>query len=79
MINYLIIKIPKKYWLDVNLFNYETFDYDDIICIYDSPRILINDFEEINGFIEYAEEKINNKKRKNENIISKLRKQYFSF
>jgi len=39
MINYNIIKIPKKYWLDVNLFDYETFDYDDIICIYNSPRI----------------------------------------
>ena len=59
MINYPIIKIPKKYWLDVNLFNYETFDYDDIRCIYNSPRILINDFEfkesdaiEINEFLK---------------------------
>jgi len=73
MINYNIIKIPKKYWLDVNLFDYETFDYDDIICIYNSPRILINDFEEINGFIEYAKKIKKEKKRKKNNVRGKLR------
>ena len=76
MINYPIIKIPKKYWLDVNLFNYKTFDYDDIRCIYNSPRILINDLEEINGFIEYAKEIIKDKKRKNNNFVGKLRRKY---
>ena len=73
MINYNIIKIPKKYWLDVNLFDYETFDYDDIICIYNSPRILINDFEEINRFIEYAKKIKKEKKRKKNNVRGKLR------
>ena len=63
------IIIPKEYWLDVNNFDYTTFDYDDIRCIYNSPRSLIDDFEKVNGFKQYVkitikEYKIKIKKRK---------------
>lgn len=48
------IVIPKEYWLDINNFDYTTFDYDDIRCIYNSPISLIEDFEKVNGFKQYV-------------------------
>lgn len=48
------ITIPKNYWLDVNKFDYTTFDYDDIRLIYNSPRTLIEDFEKITGFKQHV-------------------------
>jgi len=55
MINFPIIKIPEKYWLNVENFNFRSFNYDDIRCLYNSPRCLIDDFENIKGFIEYSQ------------------------
>ena len=48
------ITIPKEYWLDVDKFDYNTFDYEDIRCIYNSPRSLIDDFEKVKGFKEFV-------------------------
>lgn len=59
---------PEKYWLKPELFDFKKFDYDDIKCIYNSPRTLIEDFEKIEGFKCYALEIVKRKKRK---IISK--------
>lgn len=53
------ITIPKEYWLDVNKFDYTKFDYDDIRCIYNSPRTLIEDFENVIGFKQYVRTVIN--------------------
>ena len=61
------INIPKEYWLDVNNFDYTTFDYDDIRCIYNSPRSLIDDFEKVNGFKQYVRIVIEEYKRKYKN------------
>ena len=49
-----IIKIPKKYWLDINKFDYKKFNYDDIECIYNSSNFLIEDFVKISGFKKYS-------------------------
>ena len=65
---YLPIEIPKEYWLDVKLFNYENFNYDDIRCLYNSPSELIKDFENVDGFLEHVRKIVktykNSKKRK---------------
>ena len=65
MINYNIIEIPQKYWLDVKKFDYKKFNYGDIKCIYHGPRTLIKDFEEIDGFVLHA------KKLKKKSLIKK--------
>jgi hypothetical protein len=46
--------IVRQICLNVNNFDYKQFDYDDIRCIYNSPRSLIEDFEKVNGFKMYV-------------------------
>ena len=62
------ILIPREYWLDVDKFDYTTFNYEDIRCIYNSPRSLIEDFEKVNGFKDYVRliiQKYKNKRKRN--------------
>jgi hypothetical protein len=63
---YPIIEIPKDYWLDVNKFDFNTFTYQDLRDIYNSPTTLIDDFSRNPYFIKRVQEinKINDSKKK---------------
>ena len=69
---YQPIIIPKEYWLDVNNFDFNKFTYDDIRCIYNSPRSLIDDFEKINGFKQHTLKLIEQNKLKINKKLNKL-------
>ena len=65
------ISIPREYWLDVDKFDYNLFNYDDIRCIYNSPITLIEDFEKVKGFKNYVRYIIQQyKKKRKRNIVA---------
>lgn len=74
------INIPNYLWLHVHMFDYRTFDINEINDIYNSPLELIKDFEKIPGFVEHCDKIIKKnknkiiKKNKTTNIINVLYK-----
>jgi hypothetical protein len=61
------INIPNYLWLHVHMFDYRTFDINEINDIYNSPLELIRDFEKIPGFVEHCDKIIKQNKKKNNN------------
>jgi hypothetical protein len=45
-----VINIPEEYWLNVNNFDINDFNYRDLRDIFDGPNILIDDFKLIPEF-----------------------------
>ena len=65
------INIPNYLWLHVHMFDYRTFDINEINDIYNSPLELIRDFEKIPGFVEHCDKIIKKNKNKIKNKIIK--------